>query len=100
MPDGLSEQTQILLLREELKPLHTTLLEMKVELARMNGRVGHNTDTNVVQDDRLEILEGRVGDTQRMKLMKRERNRDTIAIAFGVSGVVSVGIMLIALFLM
>jgi len=99
MTDGLSEQTQILLLREELKPLHATMLEMKVELTRMNGKVGHNLDTNIIQDERLEILENRVGDTQRMKLLRRERRRDTVAIAFGVSGVVSVGILLIALFL-
>lgn len=98
MTDGLDEQTQILLLREELKPLHTTMLEVQVEMARLNGRVGRNTDAHESQDERLLVLEDRVGDTQRMKLLERERRRNTAVIAFGVSGVVSLATMLIVVF--
>lgn len=98
MTGGLSEQTQILLLREELKPLLTAMQEMKLELVRMNGRVSHNTDTDTLQDERLHILEGRVGDTQRMKLVERERKRNTIVIAFGISGIMSLITMLIVVF--
>lgn len=98
MPDGLSEQTQILMLREELQPIIEGLKSLNLSLVRMNGRVQGNTDTNTGQDERLETLEDRVGDTQRMKLIERERMRTAATVAFGVSGVVSLIAMLIVVF--
>ena len=95
---GLSEQSQILLLREELKPLVTAVQDLGVQVGRINGRVERAEDDNTAQGERLLVLEGRVGDTRRMKLIERERNRNTAAIAFGVSGVVSLITMLIVVF--
>ena len=89
MTDGLSEQTQILLLREELKPLTDAVRNLAVQVGRINGRVGRAEDDNAHQDERILKLEGRVGDTRHMKLVERDRRRNTAAIALGVSGVVS-----------
>lgn len=89
MPDGYSEQTQIIILSEKVDKgfaaVQLVLADIQVRQAERTVHDQFTEEQNDAQDDRLSRLENRVGDTQRMKLQRVQQ----VATAVGLSTVVN-----------
>ena len=93
--DDLVRQFPDFATKDDVAELGKEIVEVKLHLVQINGQVGYNTETNERQDERLDTVEDRVGDTRRMKLERNQIRLSAGMIALGVSGVVSLIIAII-----